>query len=124
PEQVPAVTEPRGALAPAEPGGQALHRGAADPVLVEARVENLDRGVGHAHWVLHMGRQSSTVARCFAGAPPGVFSGPFPTGEETPRMHHPRLLASLAVLLVLTLTAVAPAPAQSPRKGGSLKVGM
>ncbi len=39
-------------------------------------------------------------------------------------MHHPRLLASLAVLAAVTLAAVAPVASQTGRKGGSLKVGM
>ena len=39
-------------------------------------------------------------------------------------MHRPRLLASLAVLAAVTLAAAGPVPAQSPRKGGVLRVGM
>jgi len=44
-QQIAAVAEPHRAFGPAQAGGDAFHGGELQPVLLEARIERMDRGI-------------------------------------------------------------------------------
>ena len=71
PQQVAAVAEIDGALRPAAAGGEALHAGELQPVLLEARIERDDGGIGIARGLLPAVGEGGTdgVVSDMRGAP-------------------------------------------------------